>query len=768
MERIIPMLNKQLKGGITPILGGNVKTEEIELIHEPHIIEGARLLRGFSYRELNKFKDSLKKELICSNCSTSLLKVAAYFKMHICEHPHTYKFCMYVFKNMLSLEGQELYDYYPEYRAEIFNNLNSEREEYLSHPLYELYEIEKLCETKEAHSRKMYTREMPHSSCFPSYKLNKKSKMFLTQLEPPTQDIVQEFKELVRKLVRQYGPRSIDIPAPEAVTSLGPSLYSDGHVPRPDYEKPVNTWKYSWTLQRFKTSPLTEREVWLPPKSYKICSSWWHFLAEPINSRIPYVVCNDTMTDLRKKLHSRFKPCIKIDLKGFGLQYPHEYIIATMEVLEEIYPSQDVSEYKQLCEKLFSIMSIKGEDDKFIKPKRGVGLGYFANLMTLGVAAILQDMNVISMFSDDILIDAERYNEALHNLRYFKFILNEAKTGKYWHKAPFFAGVCMTPKGSIRYGEAQAEKAAIHNKRYHYERKNCFLSCNWDKPWLMAYHMERLYGYEIQRGEAFLHPNVLGLNPQASKPVGWVKGGILKEYKTPKPQGDETLRRFWSIKFPWKNPHEKKEFHRIRKDAKKYKNVIHYTEYDEYLNPDIEPISRVAIEKPDFFLGKYQLPRWADLQLMLGRNETTGRTTMGRYPKLAARGLLDNLLSRDPIGSWVAGGYNIISPFAREPGLNPDNQLLYEMLRTVKRTGTNSVNKREGLDSISSVNTGEGIKFLTQIKEEKDLPIEIHEEEEEETSDYEGPLDFLEEEDVDIAYVDEDEADLGVILNDEE
>jgi hypothetical protein len=723
-REIIPKLVKQLRRrNIPPLLGGNVVHYELSEEHNSHILEGGRRLRGFSYRELHKWKHWMEEELLCSKCKTSLLTIAAYLKCHVAEYPHTRKLCMRIMRHHLTLEGQKMYEDYPEIRASIYDHTLAKKpvpEELLNN---ELYQCELSCLRTDG--RKMFTREFPSINAFPSFELNKESKMWLCDLEPPSQDKVEELKQLLRQLFRKHGPAEITVPAAEAVLSLSPNLYSDGHVPKPDYEKPTITWMYSFTYQKFKTNPLTEREVWLPPKAYKLCSTWWHFIMEPIAKRVPYVICNDTLTEVRKNLHKRFSPSTKIDLKGFGLQFPKEYAIAVMDVFTEFYPSEEAEEYKNLAKKLFATMSIKMPNEKFIKNKRGVGLGYFANIMTIAIAAILNQYNIVSMFSDDILCPTERAEEAIQRLEHFDFIINEKKTGKKWHKAPFFAGVCMAPNGSLRFYEAQGEKASLHTKRYHYERKNIFLSINYGCPWKIGYHLERLYGFEVRPGECFEHPDMLGLNPLAPRPVGYVKGGNLRNYKTPKADGDETQRRIWAISFPWKEPKKRKTFQQIRnKVVKEEKNRIHYTEYEEYLNPRIENRDKVIASSPDFMLGSYQLPRWADIQMLLATGRTCGRVTKGRHPKLAARMMLDNLLAQDPITSWLLGGYEVISDFYRIPGLTPDMHLLYEKLRTAMRYSRPSINKRKGEESIQYLVEGSGLSFLEKVGVNTILSVE--------------------------------------------
>jgi hypothetical protein len=678
---------------------------------------------------------------------------------------------MKIMRDHLTPEGQEEYADYPEQVRSVIFDLKQQKVQ-IPVELEEnsIYQVELRC--LDSNGNKMVTREMPAMGCFPNYVKHKESKMYLTQLETPDNDLVEELKDRLRTVIREYGPREISIPAGEAVTSLSSSKYSDGHYPRSDYEKPESTWHYSWTYQHFKTDPTTEREVWLPPKSYKIASSWWHFFTEPINSRIPWLVCNDTLTETRKDLHKRFEPVKTIDLKGFGLQFPREYIMATIDVLKEIYPASELDEYERLTAFLFKNLSVKMEDDTFIVPKRGVGLGYFSNIMTLVVGALLSEFKIVKMFNDDILCPSTTYDEAVAKLIRFKFIINEKKSGREYKKAPYFAGASMARNGSLHYFDVQGQRAAVFTKRYHYERKQIILSTTWRYRWKINYHYERIFGYEYQKCDTFEHPNKLGLDISAEKPVGYVKGGLLKEVMVPKPDVNEEERRVWSIKYPWKTPTKSKNFGRYRKEfIQKYKHHIHYTEYDEYLNPDIK--MRVTEQShPDFFLGSYQLPRWADLESLIRTGYTCGRTTKGRHPKRAAHYMLNHLLATDPINSWVSGGYDIISPFYRIPAPTLEVQLLYDRLKSCSRMASPIAIKRRGKDSYASTD-GQGLKFLESIEVTTDQEYKIIETTLENIPEYlhysdsDSLTNYESEEDYGVLYESDSESSLGILGDDE-
>ncbi|WPV08070.1 MAG: RNA-dependent RNA polymerase [Verticillium dahliae ormycovirus 2] len=696
-----------------PLIGGVVKTIPIDKNHLGCIKVGQELFTNFVYRELFKWKKALKDELVCKNCLTHLLITAAYLKCHTADYPHTTPLCIWIMKNSLLPEGQEFYASYNLRRAKIFDLTQNKMElGDLADDI--IYKIEKTCLKQDAKT-KMVTRELPSPKAFPSFNLDKESKMWLCNEKPPPEECILSVKEKIRKVILKYGPKEITIPAPEAVKSLGPSLYSDGHVPRCDFEKPEITWKYSWTYQKFKTDAQTEREIWLPPKSYKMCSSWWHFYVEPICKKIPWLVSNDTMKEVRLNLHKRFKPCKSIDLKGFGLQFPHEYILGCMDVINEVYPCEEAEEYRSSVANMLRILSVKMDDGTHVKPIRGVGLGYFSNIMSLVVASLLEEFDVVQMFNDDILIPSDHYEKGIKKLTDHKFIINEKKSGHMWHKVPMFANVSMARNGTLMYYEVQGLKAAVFLKKYHYERKSIHIAAPWVYRWKQTFHYERIFGYEVRRLESQDHPSDLGLTPSAPFRTGWVKGGLLRKYKSPKDGLSEEERRIWSISFPWKTPKDDNFRIAREKAIQKYKDHIWYTEYDEYLNPRIEDKVDGKTMNPDFFLAGYSLPRWADLQSVLFNHETTGRTTMGTYPKRAAYYMLNYLLSDNPIHSWISGGYDVISPFYRIPGVSNTILMLYDSLKKSNRLSSKHVLKRCPENEPVYLSAGSGIEFMKNI-----------------------------------------------------
>jgi len=428
------------------------------------IREMSSKFRDFSFTSIRKYKNFLIENYHCSNCIDNVLSTVCYLRAHTTEFPNTRVLCKYLAQN-LTPEMADEYDDYPRLRSHIYEdkllNKGVDPKSYNS----KLYDLE--LDSSNYGTRKMNTRDFPNINLFPTFDVPKESKMFLTELDPPNKEQISNFRHLVGRFIKKYGPSILpDIPH-EVSSSYSSSWYSDYPEKRRDYEKPRD-FNAPFQYQAFWTSPVQKREVWLPNKNYKTWSTIVHNMCEPILRKCNYVICNDTITEIRKDLFNDIEPMKKIDLKGFGLQFPREYILEVLKEIEDIYNIDNISERVEMT---FGKITIKDWEIDNYHPKRGVGLGYFNNAMVLSIAAILEGLGVKKMFSDDILIKESNYSEAIRRLESFSFIINEKKSGEDWHLAPFFAGVTMTKRGQLRHHEAQSYLCASFRSRYHSTRK---------------------------------------------------------------------------------------------------------------------------------------------------------------------------------------------------------------------------------------------------------------------------------------------------------
>jgi hypothetical protein len=759
-----------------PLIGAHVANPEIPEYMEPTVVEAAQYLRGFSFRELEKFKNSISNyDLLIRK---SLMRTVAGLKALCSMYPHMTSICVYIFKHHTSIKGIDEYEDFPRRYSLMFDAGRTQ-------PGPEMWDDPLFIRLRKAHHKiggkltKAVTRQLPPLSCLPTYNRSKESKMWLTELDCPPLHIREKFKENFRKFIRRYSPNEITEPPYEATVSYGNSWYADDYLKKKDSEKPELSYHGRFHYQWFWTSPASKREVWLPSKQYKRNSLYWHLIAAQIIDKVPWCVGNNTLTDVRKRMFSKWKPSRKIDLKGFGMQFPREYLLSMMEVIEEFYgPFNDNA--REEADYLFNNLSIIMEDGKTIYPKRGCGLGYYNHLMTLGVASILQDLDVTMMFSDDILINHERYDEALKELQYYGFVINWKKTGDLFKQKAYFAGVCMTKPGSLHFGDVNAPLCAGFTSSHHHERKGILLSCPIVAKYIpdgelkpvpilvprrlsIAYSYRRLFGYETHALDIMEHPTKWGILPYAPKSVGYVKGGLLRKYITDRQDGPLS----YLMYSRWRKT-KSREFASVRYNARKLKNVFWSTDLEEYLHPEVEdnldePMFKSGL---DAVLRNYPFPTWADYQNLVVRQETVGRVTHGLPPSRAAKFLRENLLSRDPIGSGIYGGTRVLTGFSRIPGLNNETMIIYLSLLACRYVEPDRLLKKPERQPISGITEDEIKSMLEKTNMEegpitaKDLGLTLDPEREEiedvPPDEWDGEA-ILGQEDIDLESLDQDD-----------
>lgn len=85
-----------------------------------------------------------------------------------------------------------------------------------------------------------------------------------------------------------------------------------------------------------------------------------------------------------------------------------------MECLTRRYP--ELEDWYVRCRHQFDNYIIRTEKDEF-HPKRGVGLGYFTPLKSIVVWSILQGLDILASFDDDMLIKDSDYKEACDRIK---------------------------------------------------------------------------------------------------------------------------------------------------------------------------------------------------------------------------------------------------------------------------------------------------------------------------------------------------------------
>jgi hypothetical protein len=454
-----------------------------------------------------------------------------------------------------------------------------------------------------------------------------------------------------------------------AELKTGSSKYNDHGLTKTDSEKPEFGYGGPLRYQRFMTEPLGVREIWLPSKAYKCNSTWWHTFTAPIIIRDDSVSSTETIKEFMETINKRFSPCKKIDLKGFGMQFPREYVIVMMEELYSMFPHEEVREHLEIGKKLLTNLEID-MGDRFIHPRRGVGLGYYANLMTMSVRIILGDIHIIKMFSDDMLPKKEDYPTAIANLNHFHMIVNDEKSGEEWNASPVLGGIQMLPsEGTAQfYGSYNSVFASVFTKRFHWERKEICQSLTPDIIIHMSRAYERIFGYEFYPGESMLNPENLGINYLAYPIEGYTDTYSVSQLKPPgPPRGAITTLLPLVEELPLR---DRKEFHILRRRMWNWRSVKNDT-----IHKAIYPTS-VDIETTSATLSvaARSTPMWSELLDIEYNFHSSGKLTRGELPSTAIKAVLENARSCDPYRSYATGGSIITTPYYIERP--PDHESL--------------------------------------------------------------------------------------------
>jgi len=576
--------------------------------------------------------------------------MAAYLKVHGAVHG-CWKMCSYMIKNVLTYEDQKQYLDQIELIWEGVDKSFDDEEEGLrikeSVPWY--------CLLRDFEDNTMM---FPSITSFPRWELeigkDKESKMPLAHLEPPATEKVEELKASLRKLLKKFIPKGmvLRIPSDEEVNKPGNQKYYDSGVIRVDSESATRE-DGPFLYQSFMTGPHDLREVWLPTKAYKRSSLWWHSIFGPILERIPWISTGKSDEDIIITVQKRHRPHRTLDLKGCGIQFPREYIKACMDVLFEFYPDERISEQIEIAEKLFSEIEIV-EGEKQFPVKRGVGLGYYTNLMSLVTAAITQDYYIVSSFADDMLIDDDSFEEAVSQLTHYEFILNEKKTGKYWKNTAWFIGIGISPYGASYFNVENAELSGIFLARYHWERKAIISTLPLEYQARIAFHHEKIYGFEFHKTDTLNNPWDGGAVKWIPPIIGWsrVRSAALATVRTLE-RSTWTLQVLAEIK---RIPFDlAKKVHHKRKDLYR-KNIRIYTP-DYHLSDPIIETRELPIRQ---HVEEAKYPAWAE-EIQLTENASTGKFRWGLSDGEIARSLRKWSLHHDPPFAQASGGYVVLT-----------------------------------------------------------------------------------------------------------
>jgi hypothetical protein len=528
---------------------------------------------------------------------------------------------------------------------------------------------------------------------FPLYNYDKGSKMWLTwvptdtrwkvrggwqagQPPPPGLDV---FREKVKSFISKYGGKDLLVPDPRACTKIGLRKYNDGGVVRHDSERPVNSRDSQFLYSAYLTKHLTPRETWIPGKAIKNLNSWWFSFVDPILQKVPYYCGGKKVEDIASLMPMFLEKYVKFDITGFGLQYRRELIEIILDEFSIMYPHPTVEDMKEKVLRSFQEIDIQ-MPDKHIQPPRGLGLGYFETLKTIGILAAIDEFQPVAIFGDQGLLryHDRRTMDALRYLQNLGFIFKDASkieftdpNSVYWAGSCFRNGRDYTTPRSV-----WSSLSGALEKEFHWERKAALKSLSFEAEWkhiwkYISFQYEFMFGHEFYHGESICHFLDGGVNPFAEPTQGFVKVRRAVMLETPAYKWKSNILHVqpWGYEAP---RGESKRFSILRKRTyqnTKVENLISTFQY-EYIYPIIE---YNLSKKVTFTEEARATPTWMDLRNLLINGHTTRKVVSGLSDDEMLVAPDRQRYASNPFEARASGGYRIITSYHGTRG--PDKEI---------------------------------------------------------------------------------------------
>jgi hypothetical protein len=485
---------------------------------------------------------------------------------------------------------------------------------------------------------------------------------------------LKDFRLRVKDMLGHIGLEKLFVPPPESCMSADLKLYNDSGVVRKDWEKPEYSTTCGFLLQVFNPRPLGTREVWLPDYSTKVNNSFWMTIGRQFLLNSHWFPSDDA-----KETYERIAPRLTegffgyFDISAFGLQYPRELLEIIAEEISHYYPNPDLLDQLRLFKKLVCRdFPLQISKDKFVYPKRGIGLGYYEDLKTLGIMAILMPwhQSVISLYGDQGLISLHRKNfkymkELMQELRSFNFIIKENKVDTKlgvvkW--SGWTMGTTKVPGGKLRKRcQMTSSFCAIFDGEYHWERKNRVNSFYEEYPEYkkrfkrFAFDYESTYGWEFHPGDSFNSYKQCGVSPHMYMQVGATKFYRVQRLKTPKDQIIDNLVYSTPLFMDWKRT-ESRRFNNYRHSV--YHSTRGLSEVFEYMNPVFE-LNKTIKFKPTSL--QRAVSDRMEMRMIALKGLSVGKFTYGIPQVSWGAALRKYSLAPNPFEALATGGYTVFT-----------------------------------------------------------------------------------------------------------
>ncbi|WZH62088.1 RNA-dependent RNA polymerase [Fusarium graminearum ormycovirus 1] len=489
----------------------------------------------------------------------------------------------------------------------------------------------------------------------------------------------EDFRLLVQEYLRNLNINELFVPPPDLVLKVGSSRYNDGGIVRKDYERPQVSFESGFLYQQFNPRPLGTREVWLPDKSTKINNSFWMIIGRQILKKDPTYPCEDPEETYKNIKESLYKPFSSFDMPGFGFQYIREWLFIVAEEIVRLFPNPDMFENFELFKKLFNKVKVQMPNGEFVYPPRGVGLGYYEDLKTIGVNAILARFNPISVYGDQGIIPKNAIIPAVKELRAYGFdlpvdkvVLNQTEIK--WGGWTMSYDRCERPKLILE------PLVSIFTMRYHWERKQVlesfaaeFPDYYKEKSSIIPFQYECFFGFEFTQGDSLWNFRNSGVSSTSPVQTGHLKTWAVQRLKSPGDNIQDSFLYETPFYTEWKEA-DSKAFSIKRKSL--YRSSLpSQTAVFDYAHPIIELNKN---RKPELPRIASLISDYTEMKLVVNHQMTTGKFLFGLSGNGAQKALSLCSRARNPYEAYATGGYKVSTLWRGNPLVSYEHKFLLE------------------------------------------------------------------------------------------
>jgi hypothetical protein len=336
------------------------------------------------------------------------------------------------------------------------------------------------------------------------------------------------------------------------------------------------------------------------------------------------------------------------------------------ETIASMYSDPIILEQAQILKRIMSCVDVELEDGRHVQPPRGIGLGYYENLKALGVWCLIDDYNPISAFGDQVITErgagfmtpftASTQQLVDHGFLISKFAKEELRRsgqGLIW------MGHLMTSNSCVQAREVWTDISGAFNKEQHWERIDAIngiaLPDEYSHIWPhVAFVYERAFGWELFPGQAFGHPDNLGVNRLANPQEGWLKDWKVAMLQRPGMEYKGSVLYSTPHGIPPKAGASRKfSIHRksVWKKSRPFETAIR-----DYVNPKIIMNRKY---RPTMTALARATPMWADVRSFLLYGMTSGKIVTGLTGDDLRVAPFRQRYARDVFHARATGGYEI-------------------------------------------------------------------------------------------------------------